>query len=91
MSKFSIYYIPPAAKLCPTVLAVTETWFTDAAGNYDARFICPRGYSAMQKPRDLVRETKLGGGGFTPTQFTFTGLAHFHKNPSRQQYSMSIR
>ena len=58
------------AKLCSDVLAVTETWFTDAAGDYDARSICPRGYSALQKPRDLVRENKLGGGG----------LALFHKN-----------
>ena len=58
------------ANSCPDLLAVTETWFTDAAGDYDARSICPPGYSALQKPRDLVRENKLGRGG----------LALFHKN-----------
>ncbi len=58
------------ATSCPELLAVTETWLTESAGDYDARSICPRGYSVLQKPRNLVRENKLSGGG----------LALFHKD-----------
>ena len=42
------------AASCPDLLAVTETWFTDAAGDQDARSVCPRGYSAVKKHRNLV-------------------------------------
>ncbi|EFX61879.1 hypothetical protein DAPPUDRAFT_271594 [Daphnia pulex] len=55
------------------LLAVTETWFTDAAGDHDARSICPRGCCALQKPRDLVQEKKRSGGG----------LALFYKNSTK--------
>ena len=58
------------AASCPDLLAVTETWFTDAAGDQDARSVCPRGYSTVQKPRNLVLMKKKSGGG----------LALFHKN-----------
>ncbi|EFX74977.1 hypothetical protein DAPPUDRAFT_108367 [Daphnia pulex] len=58
------------AASCPDLLAVTETWFTDAARDQDARSVCPRGYSAVQKPRNLVLTKKKSGGG----------LALFHKN-----------
>jgi hypothetical protein len=44
--------------------------FTDAAGDQDAWSVCPRGYSAVQKPRNLVLTKKKSGGG----------LAFFHKN-----------
>lgn len=57
----------------PDLLAVTETWFTDAAGDHDARSICPRGCCALQKPRDLVQEKKRSGGG----------LALFYKNSTK--------
>ena len=48
---------------CLDILAVSETWYTDSSGDQDVRAVCPRGYSAVQKPRDLVRENKQSGGG----------------------------
>jgi hypothetical protein len=58
------------AASCPDLLAVTETWFTDAAGDQDARSVCPRGYSVVQKPRNLVLTKNKSDGGLTL----------FHKN-----------
>ena len=58
------------AASCPDLLAVTETWFTDAAGDQDARSVFPRGYLTVQKPRNLVLMKNNSGGG----------SALFHKN-----------
>ena len=69
------------AKLCPDVLAVTETWFTDAAGDYDARSICPRGYSACRSP----------GTWYEKTSWVAADWLSSTKIQSRQLYSTSFR
>ena len=38
----------------PDLLAVTETWFTEESGDFDARLVCPSGYAVTQNPRRAV-------------------------------------
>lgn len=47
------------ANVYPDLLAVTETWCTEESGDLVVQSIYPRDYTALQKPRDILRETNV--------------------------------